>query len=75
MLPYKIRLFYKFYIFCCNITNNKILNNFEKDLIFKNLGYLRHIPDVEVPFDRKKFGLTRRNIFLPKFINIILVII
>ena len=73
MLPYKIRLFYKLNIFCYNIINYKILTYIKQNLIFNNLGYLRHTPNVQVPFERTKFGLARLSVFLPKFINIILV--
>ena len=73
LLPYKIRLFYKFNIFCYNIFNNRILSGFKNDIVFNNLGYLRHTNDVKVPLERTKFGLARLSIFLPKFINIILV--
>ena len=73
MLSYKIRLFYKLNIFCYNIINYKILPYFKQNLIFNNLGYLRHTPNVQVPFERTKFGLARLSVFLPKFINIILV--
>ena len=72
LLPYKIRLFYKFNIFCYNIFNNRILSGFKKDIVFNNLGYLRHTTDVKVPLERTKFGLARLSVFLPKFINIIL---
>ena len=72
-MPFKIRLFYKLNNFCYNIYNNRILSGFKKDIVFNNLGYLRHTSDVKVPFERTKFGLARLSVFLPKFINIILV--
>ena len=56
-----------------NIINSKNLPDFQKDLIFNNLCYLRHIPDVQVPFEGTKFGLAFLSVFLEKFINIILV--
>ena len=59
--------------FCYNFFNNKILASFKKDIIFNNLGYLRHTYDVKVPFERTKFGLARLSVFLPRFINIVLV--
>ena len=31
----------------------------KKDTVFNNLGYLRHISDVKVPFEKTKFGLER----------------
>ena len=73
LMPFKIRLFYKLNNFCYNIYNNRILSGFKKDIVFNNLGYLRHTTDVKVPFERTKFGLARLSVFLPKFINIILV--
>ena len=45
-MPFKIRLFYKLNIFCYNIYNNRILSGFKKDIVFNNLGYLRHTSDV-----------------------------
>ena len=41
-MPFKIRLFYKLNIFCYNIFNNGILSGFKKDIVFNELGYLRH---------------------------------
>ena len=69
---FKIRLFFKFNTFCYNILNNKILSSFKNDIVFNNLGYLRHTYEVKVPFERTKFGLARLSVFLPRFINIIL---
>ena len=46
LLPFKIRLFFKFNTFCNNIYNNKILSGFKKEIVFNNLGYLRHTHDV-----------------------------
>ena len=46
LLPFKIRLFFKFNTFCYNIYNNKILSGFKKEIVFNNLGYLRHTHDV-----------------------------
>ena len=34
---------------------------------------LRHTHDVKVPFKKTKFGLARLRVFLPRFINIVLV--
>ena len=73
LLPFKIRLFFKFNTFCYNIYNNKILSGFKKEIVFNNLGYLRHTHDVKVPFEKTKFGLARLSVFLPRFINIVLV--
>ena len=66
-------LFYKFNTLCYNIINNKLLSCFNKDIIFNKLGYLRQTEDVKTPFERTKFGLARLSVFLPKFLNMILV--
>ena len=50
-MPFKIRLFYKLNIFCYNICNNRILSGFKKNIVFNNLGHLRHSSDVKVPFE------------------------
>ena len=63
----------KFNACCYNIFNNKILSAFNKNIAINNLGNLRRTDDVKVPFERNKFGLARLSIFLPKFINIVLV--
>ena len=47
--------------------------SFKKDIVFNNLGYLRHTNHVKVPFKRTKFGLARLSIFLPKIFNTVLV--
>ena len=61
-MSFKIRLFYK--------LNNIILSGFKKDIVFNNLGYLRHTFNVKVPFEKTKFDLARPSVILPKFINI-----
>ena len=73
LLPYKIRIFYKFNTFCYNIFNKKILSAFNQNIILNNLGYLRHTNDGKEAFERTKFSLARRSIFLPKLINNVLV--
>ena len=55
-ISFKISFFFKF---------------FKNDIVFKNLGYLRHTYEVKVPFERTYFGLARLSVFFPKFINII----
>ena len=54
-MPFKIHLFYKIFvlnIFWYNIFNNRFLTGSKKDIVFKNLGYLRATYDVRVPFER-----------------------
>ena len=61
-MPFKIRLSFKFNTFCYNILNNKILSSFKNDIVFNNLGYLRHTYEVKIPFD---FLTLRKWVFVP----------
>ena len=68
--PFKIRLFFKLTL---SVLIFIISSGFKKEIVFNNLGYLRHNHDVQVPFEKTKFGLARLSVFLARFINIVLV--
>ena len=75
LLPYRIRLFYRFSIFSYKILNQTLLKPFYSKLSFKNnIKSLRNstLKILEEPFCRTTCGQKRISYFLPKFTNIVI---
>ena len=72
LFPFRIRLFFRLNVFCYKILNHQILPIFFDKLEFipQSLTRFKKANElVKVPFEGTKHGLARLSIFLPNFVN------